>query len=51
MVEADYSQAEARLLAVVSEDPTLCAIFADAGPPEMEEARREHLGALVSLVE
>ena len=35
MVEADYSQAEARLLAVVSEDPTLCAIFADAGPPEI----------------
>jgi DNA polymerase I len=46
MVEADYSQAEARLLAVVSEDPSLCAIFADAGPPELETARREHLGAL-----
>ena len=49
MVEADYSQAEARLLAVVSEDPTLCAIFADDGPPDMEEVRREHLGSLYTL--
>ena len=49
MVEADYAQAEARLLAVVSEDPTLCAIFADAGPPEMEEARHKHLGSLYAL--
>ena len=49
MVEADYSQAEARLLAVVSEDPALCAIFADDGPPELEEARREHLGSLYAL--
>lgn len=49
MVEADYAQAEARLLAVASEDPTLCAIFADAGTPEMEEARRAHLGDLYPL--
>jgi DNA polymerase I len=49
MVEADYAQAEARLLAVLSEDPTLCAIFADDGPAEMEEARRKHLGSLSAL--
>jgi|GEM_PF-861695 len=51
MVEADYAQAEARLLAVLSEDPTLCAIFADDGPPEMEETRRKRLGALCPLWE
>jgi DNA polymerase I-like protein with 3'-5' exonuclease and polymerase domains len=49
MVEADYSKAEARLLAVLSEDPTLCAVFADTGLPEMEEARRGHLGDLYPL--
>jgi DNA polymerase I-like protein with 3'-5' exonuclease and polymerase domains len=49
MVEADYAQAEARLLAVLSEDPTLCAIFADAAPPELEKARRKHLGSLCAL--
>ncbi len=49
MVEADYAQAEARLLAVVSEDPALCAIFADDGLPELEEARRQHLGSLYAL--
>jgi DNA polymerase I len=49
MVEADYSQAEARLLAVLSEDPTICAIFADDGPPDLEDARREHLGDLYRL--
>ena len=49
MVEADYAQAEARLLAVLSEDPTLCGIFADDGPPEIEEARRKHLGFLYAL--
>ncbi len=49
MVEADYAQAEARLLALVSEDPALCAIFADDGLPDLEEARREHLGTLHAL--
>lgn len=49
MVEADYSQAEARLLAVLSEEPTLCAIFADAGSPDMEQKRREHLRDLYPL--
>ena len=51
MVEADYSQAEARLLAVASEDPVLCAIFADDGSPELETARRGHLGLSLCVVE
>lgn len=49
MVEADYSQAEARLLAVASEAPVLCGIFADDGSPELETARRGHLGSLYAL--
>jgi len=49
MIEADYAQAEARLLAVLSEDPTMCSIFGGADSPEMEEARRKHLGDLYPM--
>ncbi len=49
LMEADYSQAEARLMAVLSRDPVLCAIFAERGGDEVEVQRLKDLGALYYL--
>lgn len=38
LVEIDYSQAELRLLAALSEDPILCAIFINGGDPHTDLA-------------
>ncbi len=49
LMEADYSQAEARLMAVLSRDRVLCAIFAERGGDEVEVQRLKDLGALYYL--